>query len=134
MDDPHKPQLDEIGFQELITEQMAWWTTTIDKADGTITQKSAGKQPAWINYMTEVNKVRGNFAINSNEGFMTLRRRYEPDLNTNGEITDLTTYIDPAKFNFIFAETTIDAMNFWTQVAVDITARRKMSAKVMPNL
>ena len=28
MDDLHKPALDEIGFQELITEQMAWWSTT----------------------------------------------------------------------------------------------------------
>ena len=28
MDDFHKPALDEIGFQELITEQMAWWSTT----------------------------------------------------------------------------------------------------------
>ena len=28
MDDFHKPALDEIGFQELIEEQMAWWTTS----------------------------------------------------------------------------------------------------------
>ena len=27
MDDFHRPNLDEIGFQELITEQMAWWST-----------------------------------------------------------------------------------------------------------
>ena len=41
------------------------------------TQKSAGKQPAWINYMTNVNQIRGNFAIPRNEGFMVLDRRYE---------------------------------------------------------
>ena len=47
MDDLHKPALDEIGFQDLITEQMAWWTT---EWDGTKwVKKSAGKQPAWIN-------------------------------------------------------------------------------------
>ena len=109
MDDLHKPQLDEIGFQELITEQMAWWTTEIDKATGNLTYKSAGKQPAWINYMTEVNKVKGNFAINDNEAFMVLNRRYQPDLNTDGVITDLTTYIDPAKFNHVFAQTSLDA-------------------------
>ena len=27
MDDFHKPALDEIGFQDLITDQMAWWDT-----------------------------------------------------------------------------------------------------------
>jgi len=95
------------------------------------------KQPAWINYMTEVNRCYGNFAIKSNEMFMTLNRRYEIDLNTpntGAKIKDLTTYIDPSKFNFIFAETAIDAQNFWVQIAVDMTVRRKMSGKLMPNL
>lgn len=129
MDDLHKPALDEIGFQELITEQMAWWDT---KYDGTKwLQKSAGKQPAWLNYMTNVNQVRGNFAIKENEMFMTLNRRYERGA---GGIEDLTTYIDPSKYNFIFAETALDAQNFWTQIAVDMTVRRKMSARLMPNL
>ena len=31
IDDLHKPALDGIGFQELITEQMAWWDTNIQK-------------------------------------------------------------------------------------------------------
>jgi len=49
-------------------------------------------------------------------------------------IKDLTTYIDPSKFNNIFADTQLDAQNFWTQIGVNITARRKMSAKIIPNL
>ena len=135
MDDLHKPQLDEIGFQDLITEQMAWWDT-YSEVPGTWTQRSAGKQPAWINYMTSVNKTLGNFAITDNEMFMTLNRRYEHDFTGDPfpEIYDLTTYIDPVKFNFIFADASIDAQNFWCQIAVNITARRKMSAKIMPNL
>lgn len=132
MDDFHKPALDEIGFQELITEQMAWWSTSIDKTLGVI-QKSAGKQPAWINYMTNVNRTFGNFAIEDNEMFMTLNRRYEYD-EVDGDIKDLTTYIDPSKFNNIFAETKLDAQNFWMQIGVGMEVRRKMSAKMMPNL
>lgn len=136
LNDLHKPSLDGIGFQELITEQMAWWTTTKEFSAPVWTQESAGKQPAWINYMTNVNQVLGNFAINSNEGFMVLTRRYEaePVTTYNYTIDDLTTYIDPTKFNHIFADTSLDAQNFWTQISVGITARRKMSAKVMPNL
>lgn len=144
MDDLHKPALDEIGFQDLITDQMAWWTTTV-LAPGTppLPRKyfqSAGKQPAWINYMTNVNKVRGNFAKINNEMFMTLNRRYEvePEEESGGgvifKIKDLTTYIDPSKFNFIFADTDLTSQNFWVQIAANITARRKMSAKIMPNL
>lgn len=131
LDDLHKPALDEIGYQDLITDQMAWFDTMIDES-GDITYKSAGKQPAWINYMTNVNQVRGHFAEKDNSMFMTLNRRYELD-ETNG-IGDLTTYIDPTKYNHIFAETSIDAQNFWVQIGLDITARRKMSAKVIPNL
>ena len=132
--DFHKPQLDEIGFQELITEQQAWWD--VENVAGLPRKKSAGKQPAWVNYMTNVNYTRGNFAMKNKDMFMTLNRRYEPKYLQNGTFTikDLTTYIDPTKYNFIFAETRLDAQNFWVQVAMDITARRKMSAKLMPNL
>ena len=137
LDDLHKPALDEIGFQDLVTDQMAWWDTKVENSVPIF--KSAGKQPAWINYMTNVNQVRGNFAVQEGntvqEGgqmFMTLNRRYERQ--GNHDIKDLTTYVDPMKFNNIFADTRIDAQNFWCQIAVNITARRKMSAKLMPNL
>ena len=93
---------------------------------------SAGKQPAWLDYMTNFNKTYGEFANPDTQMFMTLNRRYE--LDYNNRIKDLTTYIDPAKYNYIFADTRLDAQNFWVQIATDITARRKMSAKIMPNL
>ena len=114
---------------------MAWQATDIAYAGGTetLTQTSAGKQPAWINYMTAVNKTYGNFAEKNKEMFMTLNRRYEID-DTDGSIADLTTYVDPVKYNQIFAQTNLDAQNFWVQIKNDITARRKMSAKVIPNL
>ncbi len=130
MDDFHKPALDGIGFQELITDQMAFWDTI---THNTTEFRSAGKQPAWINYMTDFNKSYGNFADSRKEMFMTLNRRYEFDKIT-GHIKDLTTYIDPAKFNYMFAYVDRSAQNFWVQIASDIKARRKMSAKIMPNL
>lgn len=136
MNDLHKPALDEIGFQDLITDQMAWWDTKYDSVNGILEYKSAGKQPAWINYMTNVNVVKGNFAIETQEMFMTLNRRYETQwtMGLCEGIKDLTTYIDPAKYNYIFANTRLDAQNFWMQIGVDIVARRKMSARVIPNL
>ncbi len=132
MDDYHKPALDEIGFQDLITDQMAWFDSSIDPTTNKITYKSAGKQPAWVNYMTNVNQTRGNFA--EEEGmFMTLNRRYTEGVGSEG-IKDLSTYIDPSKFNNIFAQEDLSSQNFWVQVKSDIFARRKMSAKVIPNL
>jgi hypothetical protein len=130
MNDLHKPALDEIGYQDLITDQMAWFDTTATTA-GVVTYNTAGKQPAWINYMTNVNQTRGNFAEANQEMFMTLNRRYEKGLTG---IQDLTTYVDPSKYNNIFAQTSLDSQNFWVQISNKITARRKMSAKVIPNL
>lgn len=131
LDDLHKPQLDGIGFQDLLTDQMAAITTEIDE-EGNPIYKSVGKQPAWINYMTNYNRLYGSFGEVGSQMFMTLNRRYE--INKDWNIKDLTTYIDPKKFNYIFAESSRDALNFWTQIQVDINARRVMSAKQIPNL
>lgn len=129
-DDLHKPALDQIGFQDLITKQMAFWESHGTENNETLF--SAGKQPAWLWYMTAHNKTYGNFANSNDQMFMTLNRMYE--INEDLRIKDLTTYIDPQKFNYIFADTRRDAQNFWVQIAVDIEARRKMSAKLMPNI
>jgi len=136
LDDLHKPDLDQIGFQDLITDEMAWFDTEIDTANGhAVGYKSVGKVPAWLNYMTAVNQTRGAFAEENSQMFMTLNRKYEGTNEANEEgIKDITTYIDPSKFNHIFAETSLDSQNFWTQISVNNTARRKMSAKVIPNL
>lgn len=127
----HNPNLSNLGFQDVITDQMAWFDTIISPDDKVIFS-SAGKQPAWINYMTNINKCYGNFAKRESLMFMTLNRRYEH--GSTGNINDLTTYIDPQKFNFIFSDTRLDAMNFWSQVGVGLKIRRKMSSKVIPNL
>jgi hypothetical protein len=130
MNDLHKPALDAIGYQDLITDQMAWFDTEAT-GGGVLTYNTAGKQPAWINYMTNVNQTRGTFAEAGNSMFMTLNRRYEQG---NTGIDDLTTYVDPSKYNNIFAQTALDSQNFWVQISNKIIARRKMSAKVIPNL
>lgn len=134
MDDLHKPELDAIGFQELITDEFAAFDTRVSP-DGTESYNSIGKQPAWIHYQTSTNECYGNFADENKEMFMTLNRRYQHNTeNWESELTDVTTYIDPSKFNYAFADTTLNAQNFWVQIALDITARRVMSAKIIPNL
>ena len=47
MDDFHKPTLDAIGFQELIAEEAAAWSTELNE-DYTPVYQSLGKQPSWI--------------------------------------------------------------------------------------
>lgn len=137
LDDLHKPALDGIGYQDSLNWQRAWWDYQYDEKNSKIIQPSTGKTVAWINYMTNVNKTYGNFAVNNNEAFMVLNRNYEYKgkgrLGTS-YIGDLTTYIDPVKFNYIFADTNIEAMNFWVQTKFDVKVRRLISAKQIPNL
>lgn len=132
MDDLHKPALDGIGYQDSLNTQRAAWTKVYKKEKGW-TETAPGKTVAWINYMTNFNKTFGNFATGESEEFMVLNRNYEK-ANSNQEIGDLTTYIDPSKHNEIFADTSIDAMNFWIQTACQINVRRNISAKQIPNL
>lgn len=131
MDDFHKPTLDAIGFQELITEEAAAWSTELTE---NYEQKyqSLGKQPSWIEYTTDVNETYGEFAAGMPLAFMCLNRVYEE--STNGTISNPSTYIDPTIYNNIFAESRLSSQNFWVQVAFDVTARRVMSAKQIPNL
>ena len=131
MDDFHKPTLDAIGFQELITEEAAAWSTEL-KEDFTPIYQSLGKQPSWIEYTTDVNETYGEFAAGMPLAFMCLNRVYEE--NEDGTINNASTYIDPTIYNNIFAESRLSSQNFWVQVAFDVTARRVMSAKQIPNL
>lgn len=131
MDDFHKPTLDAIGFQELIAEEAAAWSTETT-GNYEHTYQSLGKQPSWIEYTTDVNETYGEFAAGMPLAFMCLNRVYEE--NENGSIKNASTYIDPTIYNSIFAESRLSAQNFWVQVAFDVTARRVMSAKQIPNL
>ena len=131
MDDFHKPTLDAIGFQELIAEEAAAWSTE-GTGSNELVYQSLGKQPSWIEYTTDVNETYGEFAAGMPLAFMCLNRVYEE--NTDHTIGNASTYIDPTIYNNIFAESRLSSQNFWVQVAFDVTARRVMSAKQIPNL
>ena len=96
MDDFHKPTLDAIGFQELITDEMAAWNTEATGQEE-VAYQSLGKQPSWIEYTTDVNETYGEFAAGMPLSFMCLNRVYEE--NEDGTIDNASTYIDPTIYN-----------------------------------
>lgn len=143
MNDLHKPSLDAIGFQDLLTEEMAAWSTELAKNNQNPAEpiyRTVGKQTSWIEYQTNVNQSFGGFAAGGELDWMVLNRPYHTNRfikageDSKTLIGDATTYIDPQLFNRAFADTKLTAKNFWVQVAFDITARRVMSAKQIPNL
>ena len=132
LDDLHKPNLDGIGFQDLITEEFAADDTIVD-ATGIPQKFSAGKQPSWIQYQTNVDESYGGFSYGGELEWMVLNRGYSYN-NSTGRVEDVTTYIDPRLYNKAFANTKIDSKNFWVQINIKCEARRVMSANQIPNL
>lgn len=122
MDDLHKPQLDGIGYQDLLSNQMNGRANTGD---------AIGKQPAWLNYMTDVNRTYADFAAGETESYMVLNRIYDVD-ETTGKIINPSTYISPKDYTYIFATNTDTNRDFWVQIGKRIIARRVMSAAQIP--
>lgn len=121
LDDIHKPQLDGIGYQDLLQK----WMHADANEDAAV-----GKTVAWINYMTNVNRTYGNFAVGGSESFMVLNRIYT--VGSDGEIENSTTYINPKEFTGTFATNDLSNQDFWVQLGFKIEARRVMSAKQIP--
>lgn len=122
MDDMHKPQLDGIGYQDLLSNQM--------HGEANLSE-AIGKQPAWLNYMTDVNKAYADFAAGETESYMVLNRIYDIDDKT-GKIINPSTYISPKDYTYIFATNTDTNRDFWVQIGKRIIARRVMSAAQIP--
>ena len=121
MDDLHKPQLDGIGYQDLMQNKMHGLANP---------SLAIGKQPAWLDYMTNFNKTFADFAAGEEESYMVLNRIYNVD--DNGKITNATTYINPKDYTYIFARNTETNRDFWVQIGCGVTARRVMSAAQIP--
>lgn len=131
LEDLHKPAVDKIGYQSLLTDTMMSAETEVDNFD--LVTYSAGKQPAWQWYRTNYDDALGNMA--DTEDYKVFGRSYEPVLiDGKIKIKDLTTYIDPMKYNDVFAVSSLDAMNFDVQVGMDVKTTRVMSEEVIPNL
>lgn len=121
MDDLHKPQLDGIGYQDLMQNKMHGLAKP---------SLAIGKQPAWLDYMTNFNKTFADFAAGEQESYMVLNRIYNVD--EKGNITNATTYINPKDYTYIFATNTETNRDFWVQIGCGVTARRVMSAAQIP--
>ena len=98
---------------------------------GANTNDAIGKQPAWLNYMTDVNKTYADFAAGEPESYMVLNRVYDVDENT-GAVSNPSTYISPKDYTYIFATNTDTNRDFWVQIGKKIIARRVMSAAQIP--
>lgn len=134
LSDVHIPTLDGIGFQDLLVDNFYAQSTVGSTALGGSVDYSLAyaKQPAWTEYMTDVNEVHGDFAEPTKLMYLTLARRFG-GVGTS-QANDFTSYVFPHYYNYAFADSSLTGQNFWLQCSFKVYVKRAISKRVMPNL
>lgn len=141
--DLHVPEMDNIGFQDLLLDEVNPSLTVDTAVDPWFTplgneslmihpaSLSIGKQPAWTEVTTRVNRVSGTFANPNGLMYLVLARR--SSAGARG-IDTWSSYIQPDQFNYAFRDTSLSSTNFWVQLRFDYYVKRPISKAVMPHL
>lgn len=140
LSDEFRPEFNGIGLQDVLVSDLNASYESITEA-GTSEQltppwrASVGKQPAWIQYMTDINKIRGTFC--STERSWVLRRDMQAsgdpdDSGVYNPIDDTATsaYINPQDWQQPFADQSPTAQNFLVQFNI----RHKVRSTVLKRL
>lgn len=138
LNDWHVPEMDNIGFQDLLVDDFYSALTTVGDDGYPSSLDAIGKQPAYTEWMTNTNQLHGTFAQPGSTMFMVLARRFGFVKDATGEFVPKaiggSSYINPEMFNQCFADADEYAHNFWCQFKFDIITKRAISKRVMPHL
>lgn len=138
LSDEFNPQLDRLGWQPIYKSEYCALPTgyaiydSWDDLDPFVI--ASGYQPAWLEYMTRLNELHGNFTGDLN--YWTIGRSFMRRTSATSSMyeVDPSAYIFPSDYNTPFVDSSVAAENFNVQVAFDIFAKRPISKKLMPNL
>lgn len=141
LSDMFRPEFNGIGYQDVLISDLNTEFPDgfqageiIDGASDPFAQ-SVGKQPAWIEYMTAVNKIRGTFCTTEKSWVLArdMRADRNPDAATGPvENTNYSAYIDPADWNQPFADQSPTAQNFYAQFYIRHRVRSTVLKRLRP--
>lgn len=141
------PALDCLGFQpkmacELSALPLAGKGSTADKVQyvhqggtaGVDPFKTAvGYQPAWTEYMSDVNQIKGDFSRSLR--YWTLSRSFNFTNPSNFlDVYNYSSYVFPDLYNYCFSDSSRYSENFLVQIGFDVKVKRSISKQVMPTL
>lgn len=105
---------------------------------------AVAKRIAWSEYMADLNRAHGDFALGQSLDYWTFNRVYashqyqragdsaEAQFDELYGHLDTTTYVKPSLWNRLFVDQKPDAMNFRLRVAFDVDVIREIPKQVMP--
>lgn len=146
--DDYKPQFAQLGYQDVPISKYTTLPTVdfvTDEANVSYSNdldSVVGKQIAWMDLMSNVNRVHGEFADGGYYQSWVLRRRYTDVIYSDSTRTVPTLtqrnypsyYVDPRQYTYMFANTDFTDDNFMFQIAFDIRAVRPIGKRFMPTL
>lgn len=141
LSDMFRPEFNGVGYQDVLVSDLntefpeGWDGTQEYNLENNPFAQAVGKQPAWIEYMTAVNKVRGSFC--TTEKSWVLARDMRADTNPAVDVspaqnTAFTAYIDPGHWNQPFADQSPTAQNFYAQFYLRHRVRSTVLKRLRP--
>ena len=140
LSDSFMPEYNGIGYQDVLigdlnSEFPEDWDALQPYAAGVDPfANSVGKQPAWVEYMTAVNKIRGSFCSTEKSWVLARDMRSSDTATTVGPAgnTVSSAYIDPGDWNQPFADQSPTAQNFYAQFYIRDRVRSTVLKRLRP--
>lgn len=156
--DVYSPAMSQLGFQDVDRRElsaipfMSFDSDQASPVEGhpTVDAPSVGKRVAWSEYMASLGRNHGYFAYGEEMDYWVNQRQYTSELDATYVETNIeqdeqayfrrfgsfdeTTYVLPGHWNYLFASTARESMNFRLRCRFDITAKRPIGSRLMPHL
>lgn len=142
LSDLFKPEYNGIGLQDALVSDFnvdcsnAQSTENMDAEKiNSVYMTAVAKQPAWLEYMTAVDKIRGTFC--TTEKSWVLARDFNGPIGGGSshypvDMPFPTAYINPSDWNQPFAIRDLTAQNFLAQFYVKHTVRSSVAKRLLP--
>lgn len=134
-----RPEYNGIGLQQvLVSDLNADYSSVVNTvAQGAIVPDPAtlsiGRQPAWIEYMTDVNRVRGTFCTTEKSWVLLRDMRSNPSgTSVPAANTNSSAYIYPHEWNQPFALNSLADQNFLVQFFIKDIVRSSVLKRLQP--
>lgn len=157
--DDFYPEFEQLGYQKVPgyvyspnvpvrivrggTSSAPTYTVEEDKSEPWLGLSSVGKQVAWLDLQTDVNRVHGEFGNGGYYQSWILRRRFFHRFDSfkvgeQGKVwtekLDITHYINPLDYQYPFVGQSLDDPNWELQVGIGNRAVLPIGKRYMPNL
>jgi len=141
LSDEFRPEFNGIGLQDVLGADLnySWYNPATDVAaqvisyDASVDPRavSLGKQPAWIEYMTRVNKIRGTFCTTENSWVLS-KNLWDRSNTFDPATINPPYYVYPSDWNQPFALQDATAQNFLAQFFIRHFVRSTVQKRLLP--